>query len=52
VLGVCPTTNALGTCVISAGGLTEAETFYASGGLTAAAAQMACTSGGGNWTGG
>jgi hypothetical protein len=46
----CSTTGALGTCSLTAGGITEKETFYSSGGLTAAEAESACKSGSGTWT--
>jgi len=46
----CPTANALGTCSVSAGGISYSETFYMSTGFTATEAQSACTGSGGKWT--
>ena len=46
----CSSTNRLGTCSLAAGGVTADEAFYSDGGLSAATAQMSCTSGGGTWT--
>ena len=48
----CPTANALGSCAVSAGGISYSSTYYKSTGFTAAEAQMACTGGGGKWTAG
>jgi hypothetical protein len=49
----CSTTNALGTCSESAGGLTASITYYAdSSSITASEAQQACTAGGGTWSDG
>jgi hypothetical protein len=48
--GACASSGALGTCSITAGGIGESVTYYSGGGVTASAAQTACTSGGGKWT--
>jgi hypothetical protein len=48
----CSTANVLGACSVTAEGITATITYYAEGGLDAANAQMACTAGGGSWTGG
>ena len=47
----CPTSNKLGSCSQTSAGVTAKEFYYSDvGGLTAAQAQMACTSGGGTWS--
>jgi hypothetical protein len=47
----CPTANKLGSCSQTSAGVTAKEFYYSDvGGLTAAQAQMACTSGGGTWS--
>jgi hypothetical protein len=46
----CPTANALGTCALTEAGVSETETYYSGGALTASTAQSACTESGGKWT--
>ncbi len=46
----CSTTDVLGTCTVTSGALTEEQFYYADGTITAADAQMACTSANGTWT--
>jgi hypothetical protein len=46
----CSSTNSLGSCTFSAGGINYAEFYYADGGETASDAQMGCDAAGGNWS--
>jgi hypothetical protein len=48
----CSSANRLGTCAMSANGISETGSFYSGPGVTVAAAQMACASAGGTWTSG
>lgn len=51
-VSACSTANLLGTCFLSDGGASGMAWYYATNGITAAIAQMACESdGGGTWTG-
>jgi hypothetical protein len=52
VLAGCPSTDRLGTCSVSQGGITAGVAYYGSSGVTADQAQMACTASGGTWTAG
>lgn len=48
--GSCPTTASVGTCTITAAGVSSAVTYYSDvGGVTAANAKTACTAAGGTF---
>jgi hypothetical protein len=46
----CPSAMLLGTCTMNQRGVTRKMSYYSDGRITAAMAQMACTSFGGTWT--
>jgi hypothetical protein len=46
----CPSANLLGFCSTTTSGVTQKIAYYSTGGLTAAQAQMFCTTVGGTWT--
>lgn len=50
VVTACPTAGALGECKVTSGSITEVETFYSTGGITADTAASACTGSNGTWT--
>jgi hypothetical protein len=50
VVTSCPSAMLLGTCVMTQRGVTRKMSYYSDGNITAAMAQMACTSFSGTWT--